>query len=179
MNNINNFYKLFDVLQNASTKEIIMAYENKITKYNNIEKLSNEQVYNIKMLKIGLYILINPKLRKKYNETTSINNNVNKPKDKEVNNLDKEPIAINSLNEDTLDSLFNVDNSWMNKVNINSESSQTNKKTNFDTNIGDRIFSLSDINKRPGFSADFESDIRKPLQGREDKSAQILNKNKM
>ena len=197
MNNINNFYKLFDVLQNASTKEIIMAYENKITKYNNIEKLSNEQVYNIKMLKIGLYILINPKLRKKYNETTTINNNANKPKDneyKEVNKPDKpnkpnkpnksdkpdnEPIAINSLNDDTLDSLFNVDNSWMNKVNVNSESSQTNKKNNFDTNIGDRVFSLSDINKRPGFSADFESDIRKPMQGREDKSAQILNKNKM
>ncbi len=176
MNNMSNFYELFEVLQNASTKEIIMAYENKITKYNNIKKLSKEQIYDIKMLKIGLHILINPTLRKKYNLSLKNSNKFKQEDSKKSNN---EPIAINSTNEDTLDSLFNIDNSWMKNVNINPDSIQSNKKNNFETNIGDRVFSLSNIHQRPGYSPDFESEIRKPLQGREDKSSQMLNKNKM
>jgi DnaJ-class molecular chaperone len=182
MNNMNNFYKLFEVFPSASTKEIIMAYENKITKYNNIKKLSKEQIYDIKMLKIGLHILINPQLRKKYNQSINTNDNMNKHKnnqDKEINKSNNEPMALNSNNEHTLDSLFNVDNSWMKDVNISTETTQSNKKTNFETNIGDRVFSLSNYNKRPGFSSDFEAELRKPLQGREDKSSQMLNKNKM
>ena len=54
-----NFYDLFEIRSNSSTKEIIMAYENKITKFNNIDKLSNKQIQEIKQLKIGIYILIN------------------------------------------------------------------------------------------------------------------------
>lgn len=180
MSNMSNFYELFEVLSNASTKEIIMAYENKITKYNNIKKLSKEQIYEIKMLKIGLHILINPKLRDKYN--LSIKNPINKQNQNESKKLSKpnnEPMAINSTNDDSLDSLFNIDNSWMKDVNINPDTAQSNKKNNFDTNIGDRVFSLSNFNKRPGFSSDFEAELRKPLQGREDKSSQMLNKNKM
>ena len=195
MNNINNFYKLFEILPNASNKEIIMAYENKITKYNNIKKLSNEQINDIKILKIGLHVLITPNLRKKYNKSFNISNKHDK--------VDSDPIALNSGNDDkntfekkqsffpndtptkyeflpqnvshsddSLESLFNVDNTWMKDININ-------KKNNFDRNIGDRVFSLSNINQRPGFSSDFEAELRKPLQGREDKSTQILNKNKM
>jgi hypothetical protein len=196
MNNINNFYKLFEILPNASNKEIIMAYENKITKYNNIKKLSNEQINDIKILKIGLHVLITPNLRKKYNKSFNISNKLDK--------VNSDPIALNSENDDkntfekkqsffpnettptkyeflpqnvshpdeTLESLFNVDNTWMKDININ-------KKNNFDRNIGDRVFSLSNINQRPGFSSDFEAELRKPLQGREDKSTQILNKNKM
>lgn len=182
MNNMNNFYELFEVFPSASTKEIIMGYENKITKYNNIKKLSKEQIYDIKMLKIGLHILINHQLRKKYNQSINTNDNMNKTKKnkgKEIKKSNNEPMALNSTNEDTLDSLFNVDNSWMKDVNINTEATQSNKKNNFDTNIGDRVFSLSNFNKRPGFSSDFEAELRKPLQGREDKSSQMLNKNKM
>ena len=47
---------------------------------------------------------------------------------------------------------------------------QPDKKDNFDTNIGDRVFSLNALNKRHGFSYDCETDLRKPLQGRTDKS---------
>lgn len=193
MNNINNFYKLFEILPNASNKEIIMAYENKITKYNNIKKLSNEQINDIKMLKIGLHVLITPNLRKKYNKSFNISNKLNIDK---YDKVESDPIALNSGNEithtkyeflpqnishsdETLESLFNVDNTWMKDINISLDATQTNKKNNFDRNIGDRIFSLSNINQRPGFSSDFEAELRKPLQGREDKSTQILNKNKM
>ena len=48
MNNMNNFYELFEVFPSASTKEIIMGYENKITKYNNIKKLSKVVLTNFK-----------------------------------------------------------------------------------------------------------------------------------
>jgi hypothetical protein len=162
---MNNFYELFNITHTDSTEKIIMAYKKKINTYNNINKLSKEQIYDIKMLKTGLYILINPKLREKYNET------LNK-------NITNDTLAIKSINEDaldTLDSLFNVDNSWMNNINVNKE--QSAKKNNFETNIGDRVFSLSELNKRPGYSHDFDGELRKPLQGREDKSSEILNKN--
>jgi hypothetical protein len=162
---MNNFYELFNITYTDSIEKIIMAYKKKINRYNNINKLSKEQIYDIKMLKTGLYILINPKLREKYNET------LNK-------NITNDTLAIKSINEDaldTLDSLFNVDNSWMNNINVNKE--QSAKKNNFETNIGDRVFSLSELNKRPGYSHDFDGELRKPLQGREDKSSEILNKN--
>ncbi len=42
--------------------------------------------------------------------------------------------------------------------------------------IGDRVFSLSEFNKRPGFSSDFETELRKPQQGRIDKSDEKINK---
>ena len=42
--------------------------------------------------------------------------------------------------------------------------------------LGDRIFSLSEFNKRPGFSSDFETELRKPQQGRIDKSNEKINK---
>jgi len=182
---MNNFYELFEVYPNASIKEIIMAYENKITKFNNIKKLTKEQIYEIKMLKIGLHILINPSLREKYNisfNTTKNGENKNTQKMKQTQAQTDEPQAINSHNDESLDSLFKVDNSWMKNVNVNmesSQSSQSSKKMGFETNIGDRVFSMSNFNKRPGFSSDFESELRKPLQGREDKSSQMVNKNKM
>lgn len=180
MNNMNNFYKMFEIPPIASSKEIIMAYENKITKYNNTNKLSKEQIYDIKMLKIGLHILINPKLRKKYNlSIKNSNNKISHEDNIKINKPANEPMALNYVNDNSLDSLFNVDNSWMKNININSESVQSNKKNNFDTNIGNRVFSLSNLNKRPGFSTDFETELRKPLQGREDKTEQSLNKNKM
>lgn len=165
MSKMSNFYELFDVLPNASSKEIIMAYENKITKFNKLKALTSVQTHEIKMLKVALYVLITPELKNKYNKS------FNKIKSKT-----EEPQAINSGEFNNLDSLFNVDNSWM--KDINSDSSTSVKKNKLDLNIGDRVFSLCDLNKRPGFSSDFEAELRKPQQGREDKSNQLLNKNK-
>lgn len=154
---MDNFYELFDVFPNSSKKEIIMAYENKITKYNNIKTLSNKQIYDIKMLKIGLHVLINH--REKYNQINKFSQSNDK----------SDPQAINYLsNEQSLDSLFNI-----NQIDNPNQSTKNNQ---FETNIGERVFSLCSINKRPGFSFDFESELRKPFQSREDKTNEKINK---
>ena len=156
MNNNNNFYKLLDIKSSALPKEIIVAYQNKIAKFNNIPKLSKDQISDIKMLKIALYVLLNHKLKKKY--------------DNFINSLlIYEPSPMNQNEDETLDSLFNVDNTWMNNQQKLSENSL--RRNRFENNsIGDRVFSMSHLNKRPGYSSDFEIEIRKPLQGREDKT---------
>ncbi len=189
MEKIENFYNLFEVMPSASTNEILLSYENKITKYNNIKKLSKQQIYEIKMLKTGLYVLTNSNLRNKYNTIIkSISNNTTKTQTKETKkskqqNMDKpsktnnEPSAVNQTSDLTLDELFNVDNSWMNKIET-PDNNINNRKSKLETNtLGDRIFSMSTYNKRPGFSSDREIELRKPQQGREDKSKLLLTNN--
>jgi DnaJ-class molecular chaperone len=161
MNTQNNFYKLLDITNLASSNEIKLAYKNKIRKFNNISKLSNDQIGDIKMLKIALYVLLNSELRQKYD------NYIKSVKKETVSQA--EPQAINQNEDETLDSLFNVDNTWMNSEQKTSDNSL--RRNRFENNsIGDRVFSMSHINKRPGYSSDFEIELRKPLQGREDKS---------
>jgi len=159
-----NFYELFEVIPSASIKEIMLSYENKITKFNNIHKLSQKQIYEIKLLKSGLYILLNPELRYKYN--IYLEN-----KRKQLRQSNQEPVAINQQNDLTLDELFNVDNTWMKNMDKNTDNDDSkSRKTKFETNVlGDRIFSMSQYQKRPGFSTDNEIELRKPMQGREEK----------
>lgn len=167
MNTQNNFYKLLDITNLASSNEIKLAYKNKIRKFNNISKLSNDQIGDIKMLKIALYVLLNSELRQKYD-------NYIKSAKQDTVSL-SEPQAINQNEDETLDSLFNVDNTWMNSEQKTSDNSL--RRNRFENNsIGDRVFSMSHINKRPGYSSDFEIELRKPLQGREDKSTKTTNK---
>jgi DnaJ-class molecular chaperone len=151
MNNPN-FYELLGVNPNSKSNEIIDAYKNKINKFTNINNFNNQQIHEIKLLKKGLYILINRKLRKKYNSCIGFN---------------KEPIAMNDIIDDSFDAVFNVDNSWMNKhKNINND-----KKNNAESDvISNRIFGLSSLNKKPGYSTNDEIYLRKPLQGRVDKT---------
>jgi len=167
MNTKNNFYKLLDITSLASSYEIKKAYQNKIKKFNNISKLSDDQISDIKMLKMALYVLLNSELKEKYD------NYIKSVKLKTVSQ--SEPEAINQNENETLDSLFNVDNTWMNNEQKISDNSL--RKNKFENNsIGDRVFSMSHLNKRPGYSSDFEIELRKPLQGREDKSTKTLNK---
>jgi DnaJ-class molecular chaperone len=162
MNTINNFYKLLEIPSSALPKEIIIAYQNNIVKFNNIPKLSNDQISDIKMLKIALYVLLNSRLRQKYDNFINSEKIINQP-------TLSEPSAVNQNDDETLDSLFNVDNSWMNNQPKTTENSL--RRNRFENNsIGDRVFSMSYLNKRPGYSSDFEIEIRKPLQGREDKT---------
>jgi hypothetical protein len=63
-----NLYEYFEVPINATTKNILEAYETKISRYFKINELSDKHIYEIKMLKVGLYILTNNLLRKKYNK---------------------------------------------------------------------------------------------------------------
>jgi len=171
MNTKNNFYKLLDIQQSASKEEIILGYQNKIIKFNNIPRLSNDQINDIKMLKIALYVLLNTKLKQKYDNFIQSQNNFEACEKNKTFSQAKfsEPSAMNQNEDETLDSLFNVDNTWMNNQQKTSDNSLRRNK--FENNsIGDRVFSMSHLNKRPGYSSDFEIEIRKPLQGREDKS---------
>jgi hypothetical protein len=45
------------------------------------------------------------------------------------------------------------------------------EKNGFETDIGDRVFSLCELNKRPSHISDFEIALRNPIQGREDKTS--------
>jgi DnaJ-class molecular chaperone len=142
---MDNYYELLNINNNASFENINIAYENAISKYNNLTFLLPQQISEIKKLKTALYILTNPELKNKY--------------DNKLSNI--KPYNID--NEDDFDSVFKVDNEWMkNKHNI------TNK---IEGNvISDRIFSLSHMNSRPGYSNDIDLEIRKPLQGRPEKN---------
>ncbi len=163
-----NYYELFEIPFSASAKQVLMAYENKITKFNNLRNLSQEQINEIKLLKVGLFILVNSELRNNYDKIIGI-----KKSNQHV--IDNEPVAGNANIPDSLDSLFKVDNSWMKTTDQKTDNS--GRKGRNDSNVlGDRIFSLSEFNKRPGFSSDFETQLRKPQQGRIDKSDSKLNK---
>jgi hypothetical protein len=153
------YYNLFSINPSASIKEVLNSYENKINKYNSIKNLSNEDIRNIKLLKSGLYILTNKELRQTYdNILLSDKSNFN------------EPMALNSIDDTTLDSLFNVDNSWMDSNHKEKDKTKINTKKVENNTLSDRVFSLSNLNKRPGYSTDSEIGLRKPEQTRNDKT---------
>lgn len=154
---MDNYYELFNINKNASTKDIITAYENKINYYNNFEKLSDKDIHNIKIYKKGLYILTNLNLRNNYNNLLFNNDN--------NNNVMAENDDDDNLNN--LDDLFNVDKSWMKEFNYDTNNL---KKQSSENNLNDRIFDISFINKRPGYSTDSEIKLRIPKQGRNTKS---------
>ena len=142
---MDDYYQLLNINKNSSFENINLAYENAINKYNNLTFLLPQQISEIKKLKTALYILTNPELKNKY--------------DNQLSNI--KPHNID--NDDDLDSVFKVDNDWMkNKHNI------TDKIAG--NVISNRIFSLSHMNSRPGYSNDFDLEIRKPLQGRPEKN---------
>lgn len=147
---MDNYYELFNLNKNANTKDIINAYENKINYYNNCNNLSNEDINKIKIYKKGLYILTNSKLKNNYDNLLFNNVMAQNENDDESNNLDD---------------LFKIDKSWMSQVNINNESNNI-KKQNIETNLNNRIFDVSFINNRPGYSTDSEIKLRNPEQGR-------------
>ena len=147
-----NFYDIFEITNMASNKEIIKSYQNKINKFNNINTLSTNQQNEIKILKMGLYILTNPILKNKYDINLKTNNTV---------------VAGNQNEDCDLDSLFNIDNEWMGTVQIDAGKQSDLRKNKKEINmLGDRIFSLAQNNKRPGYSAEFEIELRNQQQGR-------------
>jgi len=125
---MDNYYKLFNINNNASKNEIIHAYNEKINIYNYFKSLNQNQINKIKIFKKGLYILTTPELKQKYDDKLFNSNNI--------------------------DSVFNIDNSWMKQYNIKNTD---NKK---DINFSSRIFGLSDLNKKPDFPSDIETLLR-------------------
>jgi hypothetical protein len=86
-----------------------------------------------------------------------------------------EPKALNEGEHNNLDSLFNIDNSWMTKTD---SSNNSNKKKNLveGNEIGNRIFSMKNITKQTDSFSEFANNLRKPLQGREEKKDKTENK---
>ena len=158
---MDNYYDLLEVLSIASTREIMMAYENKITKYNNLRVVTATEVDEIKKLKMGLHILTNPVLRKKYDMKMNL-----------VNVNTNDPLPVNQDGFDSLDSVFQVDNSWM----PNTKTDIIKKKENLNNDfMSDRIFSMSQLNQRPTFPSNLEAQLRKPQQCRDDRSRELMN----
>lgn len=160
MDSLNNLYDLFGIQYTSNSDEILNAYQTKINKFKDVKNFTFDQISEIKQLKKGLYILLNKKLRLKYNNTIDISDT------KKKDFLENEPFAMNHEIDNSLDSVFNIDNSWMDKQ-YNKEFDKKNNETNV---LSDRIFSLSNLNKKPGYSTNDEIDLRKPLQGRIDKN---------
>jgi len=140
------FYELLDIKINSTSTEIISGYKKKIIKFKKI-KIKKNQILEIKKLKEALYVLLNKKLRLKYNK---------------IINTSNEPVAVNNEIDDSLDSVFNIDNSWMKET-------TNDKNDNKIDIISNRIFSLSNLNKKPGHSTNDEINLRIPQQGRGDK----------
>jgi hypothetical protein len=155
----NNFYNLLEIHPTSKSIYILEAYKNKINKFRNIVILDHNHISEIKQLKKGLYILLNKDLRSKYNNKIGLKKSLN------------EPLPMNHEIDNTLDSVFNIDNSWMTTHSKKNNDKKDNNEINV---ISDRIFSLSNFNKKPGYSTNDEIDLRKPMQGRVEKN---LDKN--
>lgn len=163
MEKMDNFYNLLDIPYSATKKQIVMGYQNKISKYNMFKKLSSEQIKEIKQLKTAVYIFTNDNLKRNYDillKKKSSSDNISST----ITNNEQEPVAGNLENEDTFDSVFSIDNSWMKN---NTETN--NKKDRVASNLmGERIFSLP--NKKQNYSSETDSKLRIPLQCRDDKT---------
>lgn len=184
-NHLYNYYKLFEIINTSSTKQIIKAYQSKIINYNN-ENLSQIQMNEIKILKMGLYILITTDLRIIYdhllNDQIKCTQENNKKISVSLAELE-ETQGVSSfkteyIEANSLDALFNIDNTWKDKITINTINTSNDdkkesgyKKTQNKTDIiTNRIFSMAEFNKKPDFPSDFETELRKPLQGRVEKN---------
>ena len=166
-----NFYDLFEIQNTSLINDIVSAYKNKINQFNEMEELSDEDISRIKLLKIGLYILITPNLRELYDNKIKYMES----KETEITINKIEPVALNEGEHNNLDSLFNIDNSWMTKTDT---SNNVNKKKNLveGNEIGNRIFSIKNITKQNDTFSEFANNLRKPLQGREEKKEKTENK---
>jgi hypothetical protein len=189
-----NFYDLFEIENTSVINDIVSAYKNKINPFNEMEELSDEDISKIKLYKIGLYILITPNLRTIYdNKIKYISSKNSEIQEKSDNNepldsksgmllsslgkaqTNNEPKALNEGEHNNLDSLFNIDNSWMTKTD---SSNNSNKKKNLveGNEIGNRIFSMKNITKQTDSFSEFANNLRKPLHGREEKKDKTENK---
>ena len=68
-------YNILDVNIVADTETIQNKYIEKISEYNNIQELSDVDIYHIKTLKIALMVLSDDNLRTKYNKFKTLNDN--------------------------------------------------------------------------------------------------------
>jgi hypothetical protein len=139
------YYDVLNVSPLDTTETIYKNYYNAISYYNN-PNLTEDQVFQIKFIKMALYVLTNETLKNKYNYyiykkklSTEPENSLKSFKEPE-NNVS----ANNDVEEQTLDNVFNVDNKWMNNTNINN-----NDDGKLDNKIiSNRVFDLTNIYDR-------------------------------
>lgn len=88
--NFEDLYEVLDVDLGSSKKEILSKYKKYISYYSNIIKsrkqLTDEEKWEIKLLKIAKYVLLNDSLRKKYNVSRIL---VDSDDNSDNNNSDK------------------------------------------------------------------------------------------
>ena len=165
---MDNFYDILQVNNTSSFNDINLSYKNKLLKYIKLqqnETLSSDQIKEIKLLKVALYILTNPNLRTKYDILLKKQNNKNLSEE-----TNKDFLPSNIMEDSNLDNVFNIDNTWMNQINNNNSN---NKKNRVDANLlGERVFSLPNFAKKQNSTSDIDIDLRKPIQGREDRTKQ-------
>jgi DnaJ-class molecular chaperone len=160
-----NYYELLDIPYNASITQIRSAYQFNISQFNNLPFFTDENIAQVKEYKKALYILSNSNLRQLYNIKleASIQNNV----DKEEFNYEPEVQGANTF--DTFDTFDKTLNSSNIIGDIDSKNASEIKKNKLNANIiGERIFSLSHLNKIPVLN-DFHLKLRKPENGRIEK----------
>jgi len=119
-----NYYNLLGINTDSTKNEIINAYNYKISKYNNFDLFSNDNIKEIKSLKTALFILCNKKLRKKYNKL--------------IKNNDIKPYTLEDNND--LDSLFKIEpiTSFPEHKIFNPNDTKKNRSEN--TYVNDRTF---------------------------------------
>ena len=143
---MDNYYTCLEIQSNSSEEDIIKSYNAKITKFNNMQSLNAYQINQIKELKKALYVLTNPRLKELYD--IKLSNDIK---------------CMNSFDDvDTLDSQFTT----------KFENIKSDEKDKMNScSLGDRIFSLSHMNKKPELN-EFNLDLRKPQSTRDDKTSQ-------
>lgn len=160
-----NYYELLNISINSTSEQIKYAYQKQISAFNHLPFLSNDHVNKVKEYKCALYILSNPKLKDIYD----------KKLDSFLNNQNTFDYDVDIQGSNT----FDIDNNY--EINNNEELNDTQetlqipqnndmKKNKFNPNIlGNRIFSLSHLNKTP-ILTDFQMKLRKPENGRIEKN---------
>jgi DnaJ-class molecular chaperone len=141
-----NFYDLLKITNNASNSEVLEAYKKSIKRFTNLKQLSKEQINEIRNLKTALYVLSNDDLRTKYYNMLSKIDNV------EPYQMKSDELIATTI-YDNIDSQFNTLNINNNNVVINNNSKK-NKILN--DVIGNRIFSLSEFNKKPLYPVEYK-----------------------
>jgi DnaJ-class molecular chaperone len=159
---MNNFYELLQVNNTSSVNDIISSYKNKLSIYSKSQEnnnLSSDQIKEIKLLKTAFYVLSDNNLRIKYDILI-------KKQQEDKKNSDFLP--CNMMEDSNLDSVFNIDNTWMNQID---KPTDNNKKNRVEPKLlSERVFSLPQYAKKQNNTLDNDNDLRKPLQGRENKT---------
>ena len=151
-----NYYELLGIANSATIDQINSAYTKHITHYNRLTQINNNDVMQIKELKKALYILTNDNLKTLYDKKLFTKEFNYEPEIQCANTF--------TITDDNLDVQFT---NIMNEENADSNETKKNKLDS--CVLGNRVFSLSHLNKTPSLN-EFNLKLRKPENGRIEKN---------